>query len=201
MKYLLILLAAISGFAFTPRDDGRGQRSEYISPFIKEGAVGAEIGVDEGIFSYYVLLPKAPKKLYLIDPWEFGLEPWETEPTPERLLEKETKCRNVYECFAPFENVEILRMKSEDAVDLFEDDTFDYVYIDGEHSYKSVMHELTAYFPKVKIGGLILGDDYGWTGVAPAVQDFLKLHEGECLFIGDPCQERSVGQYVIRRLK
>jgi len=36
----------------------------------------------------------------------------------------------------------------------------DFIYIDGNHSYKSAKEDILNYFPKVKIGGLISGDDY-----------------------------------------
>ena len=67
-----------------PPSDGRDARAEYVSSFIKPGAVGAEIGVNHGVFAYHVLLRKNPSKLYLIDPWEYGLQAdYETERTPE----------------------------------------------------------------------------------------------------------------------
>jgi hypothetical protein len=37
---------------------------------------------------------------------------------------------------------------------------FDFVYIDADHTYKAVMEDLTAWYPKVKIGGVICGHDF-----------------------------------------
>jgi predicted O-methyltransferase YrrM len=51
----------------------------------------------------------------------------------------------------------------------------DYLYIDADHSYASVLADLRAWVPHVKPGGLILGDDYGndlYPGVQPAWDEF-----------------------------
>jgi cephalosporin hydroxylase len=38
--------------------------------------------------------------------------------------------------------------------------TFDWIYIDGDHHYEAVLQDLELYFPKVKVGGYIVYDDY-----------------------------------------
>jgi predicted O-methyltransferase YrrM len=51
----------------------------------------------------------------------------------------------------------------------------DYLYIDADHSYASVVADLAAWMPHVKPGGLIVGDDYGndlYPGVQPAWDAF-----------------------------
>ena len=204
----VLVFLAIHSFIFsqenlpTPPDDGRVERAEYVSSLIQPGAIGAEIGVAHGVFAYHVLLQTQPSKLYLIDPWEYGLQAdVELNPTPEKQKNADKVYEYVSKVFAPYKNVEIVRLKSEDAVFLFEDNYFDYVYIDGEHSYAAVTRDLANYFPKIKIGGYLIGDDYGWTGIAPAVQDFLKKHPEECLFLVDPYAGQSGGQFAIKRLK
>ena len=51
------------------------------------------------------------------------------------------------------------------------DNYFDIVYIDASHDYLSVLQDIIAWLPKVKIGGYIAGDDYiaGHPGVVKAV--------------------------------
>jgi len=52
----------------------------------------------------------------------------------------------------------------------------DYLYVDADHSYESVMADLHAWVPHVRRGGLILGDDYGndmFPGVQRAWDDFV----------------------------
>ena len=52
----------------------------------------------------------------------------------------------------------------------------DFVYIDGNHSYEYVKADIENYFPKVKEGGIIAGDDIETEGVAKAVLEFANNH-------------------------
>ena len=49
--------------------------------------------------------------------------------------------------------------------------------------------------------GRLIGDDYGGTGIMPAVQDFLKACQGECSFLVDPYAGQSGGQFAIQQLR
>lgn len=61
-------------------------------------------------------------------------------------------------------SVRIHRMASTDAAELFMDETFDFVYIDADHTYDAVKADLSAWWPKVRPGGVLAGDDYGFAG-------------------------------------
>ena len=54
----------------------------------------------------------------------------------------------------------MLRMKGDDAAELFPDGSLDFVYIDANHNYESVKSDIECWYPKVKYGGLLLGHDY-----------------------------------------
>jgi predicted O-methyltransferase YrrM len=70
----------------------------------------------------------------------------------------------------------LIRERSWLAADRFQDESFDLVYIDGDHTYEGVVKDLAAWYPKVKKGGIICGDDIGWPGVKKAVDEFfIKL--------------------------
>jgi len=203
--YVLSLLGCVEAISAndTPRFDGRIQRAEFVSSLIKQGDIGAEIGVAAGGFAYNVLLKMQPSKLYLIDPWQYGMQAdVETLPlTPEIQKNRDQMYLQVCNVFAPYPNVEVIRAKSQDVANQFPDQYFDYVYIDGEHSYEAVKRDLNNYYPKVKVGGHIIGDDYGWAGIADAVQEFLKAHKDEIYWYGNPYHGKTGGQFAIRRLK
>ena len=55
---------------------------------------------------------------------------------------------------------EIIRKYSHEAFDQFKDNSIDFIYIDGNHSYDAVKKDLELWYPKLKIGGVINGDDY-----------------------------------------
>ena len=59
-------------------------------------------------------------------------------------------------------------------------EALDRVYIDGNHAYEFVLEDLRSWYPKVRPGGLVVGDDYdrpdAWwdDGVTRAVMEFVK---------------------------
>jgi len=59
-----------------------------------------------------------------------------------------------------FPAVRIYRMLSHDAAENFLDEYFDLIYIDADHSYEGCKQDMEDWWPKVKKGGLFLGDDY-----------------------------------------
>lgn len=68
----------------------------------------------------------------------------------------------------------ILRMTSDKAVALFDDESIDFLHIDGNHSEKSALFDVTNWVPKVKKGGIICFDDAWWKSTKPAVMLLLK---------------------------
>jgi hypothetical protein len=152
---------------------------------IPPGSVGAEIGVFKGAFSEKLLKATKAKKLYLIDPWVSRTEDaydkaWYGKTNSDQAM-MDTICKGVRRRFAAeieAGTVEILRMESSKAAAMIPDESLDFVYIDGDHSYEGVRDDLANYLPKVRAGGLICGDDYGlgawWgDGVLKALHEFL----------------------------
>lgn len=50
----------------------------------------------------------------------------------------------------------------------------DIVYIDASHDTESVYRDLKAWFPHVKSGGILCGDDWGYPPIVAAVERFAK---------------------------
>jgi hypothetical protein len=50
--------------------------------------------------------------------------------------------------------------------------TAQFIYIDANHDYADVYNDITHYWDLVEPGGMLCGDDYGWTGVHRAVTQF-----------------------------
>ncbi len=48
-------------------------------------------------------------------------------------------------------------------------DNLDLVYIDGDHSYEGIVTDLQCWYPKVREGGILSGDDYTNLDVREAI--------------------------------
>jgi predicted O-methyltransferase YrrM len=75
--------------------------------------------------------------------------------------------------------VKFLGGYSDEVAKLFEDESIDVVFIDGDHSESWVLRDLSAWVPKVKPGGLIAGHDYdsrNHPGVKLAADAFFEKH-------------------------
>lgn len=67
--------------------------------------------------------------------------------------------------------------ESNSAVSMYPDHSLDFVFIDGNHSYKSVYEDITLWIKKIKPGGIIGGDDFDdveFPGVVHAVKQILS---------------------------
>lgn len=69
---------------------------------------------------------------------------------------------------------QLIRATSMDAAVLFEDASLDCIFIDGDHRFSAVLQDLELWWPKLKPGGLIAGDDYWMPSVATAVNQFFS---------------------------
>ena len=158
---------------------------------IKENDVCLEIGVWKGQLSEQIL-ERNPSKLHLIDPWIHQDFPGRFYNEPQEKMDK--YYLEVVDKFQNNSQVEIHREKSIDVE--FPKEYFDWVYIDGNHSYEAVLDDLHHYYPLVKKGGYLCRDDYGWTDVScnrgpkPAVDYFVENNKLEIEIKG--------AQYIIQ---
>jgi len=68
-----------------------------------------------------------------------------------------------------FPNIKKNKAHSLEFVNSVPNNSLDFVYIDGDHSYAAVKKDIVAWIPKVKIGGVICGHDITWQTVRKAL--------------------------------
>ncbi|NIW78425.1 MAG: hypothetical protein GWN16_02750, partial [Calditrichae bacterium] len=144
----------------------RSTRNKIYVLFKKFGySCGAEIGVYRGANAKNILKQVPDTKLYLIDVWD------------PQVKKMNRYYKQVKEIMQPY-NVEVMRMPSMQAVTQFEDCSLDFIYIDAAHDFDNVMLDLIYWVPKVKVGGMICGDDYNVMayGVTKAVNSYTFAH-------------------------
>lgn len=83
----------------------------------------------------------------------------------------------------------VLRMNSETAVNLFDDQSIDILHIDGNHSAEVSLIDVKQFHPKLKTGAYLWFDDADWQETSATVK-YLKEHF-------DFIPERSVGNHCL----
>ena len=179
----------------------RAENRRIILEKMPQNAICAEIGVWDGGFSEVIIEVTSPKVLHLIDPWLFQPEYKNSAfgRKPHEYL-MDDKFASVSKLFKDNKHVKIHKAFSSDALETFEDDYLDWVYIDGNHNYDIVSKDLEICRQKVKPNGIISGDDYYWRNKKPdppvkrAVQEFLTK-------LGDSASFELIGQQYFIQLK
>jgi len=170
-------------------------RKSMIATFPKDAMI-AEVGVAAGDFSAEILEVAHPQKLFLIDAWHMD----ENSDYGEKGSAK-VKAR--FRDEIDREIIVIKRGYSHEKLNEFEDDYFDWVYIDAAHNYQAVKQDLEFSFKKVKNGGIIAGHDYlRWGnrgmrfGVLEAVNNFCV--QKELPFTGISLDNDNNWSYALR---
>lgn len=171
-------------------------RKELLAKLKSDGII-AEIGVAKGEFTSEILEIAHPKTFHLIDSWD-------SKRYQESLLNLvKGKLRDEIETG----QVQIHRNLSAKAAERFESETFDWIYIDTDHSFETTWQELKKFSPSIKQNGIIAGHDYSmgnWVrgyryGVIEAVHKFCVEYNWELLYLtAEPTENRS---FAIRKIK
>lgn len=176
-------------------------RKSYICKMFGQKGIGLEVGVFLGQFSDYILKIAKPKKLYLVDPWDKDRS-W-PEDTPNKEWRTPGQMNDlairVKEKFGIKKNVRIFRTTSNDFfLTLPLEIKFDFIYIDGDHSYQGTLDDLVNAWKFIKEGGIIVIDDhdanipYWGVPITKAVADF-------CQDKGIAGEVLQYNQFVIRK--
>ncbi len=126
---------------------------KYIKPTDHGVEVGCFSGVSSRVLSLHCGL------LHCVDPWFLGAE---------------TQAEQMFDAMLPdYPNIVKVKLPSVEAAKLYADHSLDFVYVDADHAYASVVEDINAWKKKVKQGGFIAGHDSYMPEVLQAVRDCL----------------------------
>ena len=156
----------------------------------KKNLVGVEIGVSAGDNAFDMLVKLDIDTLYLVDPYH-TFKQW----SQDRLNEHLELAQGLLENFK--HKIIWLREFSHIAVNDIEDE-LDFVYVDGDHSFEGTSEDINLYWPKIKIGGLLCGDNWEVTSVRAAVKSFSKTRD-EQLYLNQNVDVNSVDWWFTKK--
>ncbi len=128
---------------------------------------------------------KPPIRFFAVDTWLGSGDPW-WDDAIAKLGDVAAIWRENMERCGVADYVEAIQLPSVEAAKRFPDCSLDFVFIDADHRFDSVVADIRAWRPKVR--GVIAGHDYDerWPGVIQAVQqEFAKFRTWERCWIVD----------------
>jgi hypothetical protein len=130
---------------------------EYLAHLFAElgYTTGAEIGVERGLFTETLCKANPQATIYAIDAWR-AYSGYREHVSQGKLdgFYNEAKAR-----LRPY-NCKIMRRFSVDAMEEFEPESLDWVFIDGNHVFEQVVADVAGWSKRVRRGGIVSGHDY-----------------------------------------
>jgi len=166
----------------------RIKEMSFLRDIIKKRNINifVEIGLWQGSIIEYMNKALSIKEYWGVDSWKFF--PSNDNKTLVTFYNTITKKQweelsfIAYQKMIKFAAVKIIRLESVMAAKLFPDNYFDMVFIDANHDYEHVCNDITVWFPKIKKGGLISGDDLDRSQVKKAIRTKTKEISNLCNF-------------------
>jgi predicted O-methyltransferase YrrM len=121
--------------------------------------------------SSYLIAEKCPKvsMIYCVDPYQ-AYKDWAGDLNQDVMSKFEEIAHTNMSKFPG--RYEFVKKTSNEAHTQFEDESVDFIFIDGDHSYEATLTDIINYYPKVKRGAIFAGHDYNLADVRNAVRKF-----------------------------
>jgi predicted O-methyltransferase YrrM len=119
-----------------------------------------EIGVFKGDFLDYLVKNCKIELIDAVDLFQGNAHSGDADGNNVVWYDIEKSYIELLEKYKDMPNIRIHKANSIDFLQGQEDNTYDIIYIDGDHSYNGVKQDLLNAYTKVKNGGYIMGHDY-----------------------------------------
>lgn len=136
-----------------------------------------EIGVFKGDFSEILHQKLSPSELHLIDLFDGITCSGDKDGNDIVYTDMSLEYQFLINKYIDDDSVYLHKGKSQEALARFDDEYFDLIYIDGDHSFQGVKQDLEISMRKTKTNGLICGHDYSkekFPEVVSAVDEFCR---------------------------
>lgn len=142
---------------------------------IPDNGTWIEIGSWQGKSISYAVVESILKKksinFNVIDIWTFNPKDAKDISSDEELYQRFLKNIDPIK-----EHINIIKEDSSTSARHFLDKSVDVCMIDANHDYDYVIKDIRAWYPKIKPGGILIGDDYSraFPGVKKAIDEFCE---------------------------
>jgi len=144
------------GCPFEIPDNSRDELPEFLKEMGYK--VGVEIGVYKGEFTKKFL--DVGLKIYAIDPWQPYEGAGRTQKNKARQDFLYGHTQRYLDTYIKNGQCLLIRETSMNALKFFDNESLDFVYIDGDHRFRYIAEDIYEWSFKVKKNGIISGHDY-----------------------------------------
>lgn len=152
---------------------------DYKDKPVKFLQIGAYTG-DASVFLYEYVLTHPDSLLIDVDTWQGSDEPahktWDWNDV-EKVYDEKTKDAR--------ESGKILKYKAtSDHFFRHNTETFDFIYIDGDHTSYGVIKDAVSAYECLNVGGIIAFDDYEWSaGLGPQNEPKMAIDAFKSIYV------------------
>lgn len=118
-----------------------------------------------------------------VDPWEMYVEDCSSYDLTQQGLELKEAEQIFDKLILKYSNIIKNKTSSVEFSKTIKEETVDFIYIDGNHQYSSVIEDLRTWYPKIKKNGMMCGHDLGWGSVASALVEFYNGKLPDAVFV------------------
>lgn len=154
-------------------------RHEVTNSLEGTGNIGVELGVASGRFTKRLLQTGKFQILFGVDTYAD--------------IHDTSEYKDAIKTIGIGTNHKLLRLTFDDALDIFPDEYFDFIYVDGfAHTGEEGGQTIIDWYQKLKVGGIMSGDDYheDWPLVMWAVNHFASQIGAKISLTGQTESER-----------
>ena len=162
-------------------------RASMVSELVPKGGIYAEIGIFQGTFTKYLHTSLQPSKFFLLDLFE-GTG-YSGNQDGNNLIT--CNLADTYSYFQDYAKGIVTPLKGDSSTSLatFEDNYFDMIYVDGDHSYEGCKKDLEVAYRKIKPGGYVMGHDYEMNMKKAKTEYFFGVRQAVNEFCQTYCQQ------------
>jgi len=148
-----------------------------------------ELGVREGR-NFIRMIDHRPKLAVAVDCWvDDGVQARNDIGLNQDRLDQQYESFKALVGYKPY--VKICRGYTFDVAKEFPDEYFDFIYIDADHTYEGCKRDINDWYPKLRHGGFLIGDDFRYSknklnirfGVIEVVTEFSLVNHLSVFFL------------------
>jgi predicted O-methyltransferase YrrM len=144
----------------TPFNQIAQHQKDFLTGLLSNRNIGVGVELGSWLGESSSVLAKHCNKLYCVDSWQGN---------KDTALQQVAQGSDIYSTFMSnirelgINNIVPIKGDTSSAAVTFGDGSVDFIYIDADHTYSGVTRDIEAWWPKLKVGGLMAGHDFEGT--------------------------------------